>query len=130
VNESKISYIAGVVGSDPILREGTRLGDLVSFRVGVTTGYPKDGNQYGETDWYDVVVKNAGLQATVFSEVYRGAKVMAQGNVQEKTDNTGRLQRSMWADRIGLVEYLRREQAPQPASIGNTAATPADELGF
>ena len=122
----KIAYVAGTAASDPQLRQGTKIGDLVSFRLAVTAHYPQQGEQYGETDWYDVTVKNAGLGQSVMNEIYKGAKVVAQGNVQTKPDpQTGETRYTIWADRVGLVEYLRREQVVQQAAVAVD-----DELGF
>jgi len=134
VNNSKIGYIAGIVAQEPVIRE-SRIGDLMNVRVAVTVSYPQDGAQYGETDWYDVVVKHKGLQASAMRELYKGAKIVAQGNIQEKPNQqTGKLEYTLWADRIGLVEYLRRDQVPEPTTAAGFAAasiaSAADELGF
>lgn len=136
--DQQIEYIAGAVGSDPESR-GTKIGELVEFRLGVTRSYPRDGQQYGDTEWYSVMVKHPGLQQSVMNEVYKGAKVVVQGNVQSKTYND-KLQLSIWADRIGLVEYLRREQvstptrqaSPEVAAFIDRAleSPPLDDLGF
>lgn len=126
MNEDKtITYIAGAVGSDPQVKE-TRIGDLVEFRLGVTAAYPRDGEKYGDTRWYSVMVKNPGLQQAVLNEIYKGAKVTVQGSEQVKADPNYGEQYSIWADRIGLVEYLRREQVATPAAV----IASDDELGF
>lgn len=124
-DNQQISYVAGIVGDDPRDRE-TRSGTFLVLRLAVTIGYPKDGEQYGGTEWYDVVVKHPGLQAAVRNEVYRGARIVVQGNVSTKEYN-GKTQYTIWADRIGLIEYLRRDQVATPAAV---APAPADELGF
>lgn len=125
MTDNKISYVAGIVGDEPKLRS-TSIGDLLNLRLAVTIGYPQDGDKYGGTEWYDVIVKNPGLQAAVQNEVYKGARIVVQGNVSVKPYN-GKDQYSIWADRIGLVEYLRRDQVATPAAV---APAPADDLGF
>lgn len=65
-------------------------------------------------------------QAAVKNEVYKGARIVVQGNVSSKEYN-GKTQLSIWADRIGLIEFLRRDQVATPAAV---TPAPADELGF
>jgi single-stranded DNA-binding protein len=120
----KIDSIVGLVGSDPELRE-TAKGIYVRLSLSVTTAAKSQGEQYSPSEWWDVLIKDPGLQKTVLSEVYKGARVVAEGNPQVGEYN-GKAQRAMWASRIGLVEWLRRDQAPAPAAV----SAAQDELGF
>lgn len=119
-----ITYVAGTVASDPERKE-SRIGELFNFRLAVTATLPGEGEKYGETHWYDVVTKNPGLGASILRDIYKGAKIMVQGRAETQEYNGG-LQYSIWADRIALVEYLRREQIAQTAA----PAASTDELGF
>lgn len=121
----RIEYVAGVAGSDAEVKE-TRIGELVSFRLAVTRSYGEKGS-YGETEWFDVMVKNEGLGQSVLREVYKGARVMAQGIIKVGEYN-GKPQYAIWADRVALLDFLTRDQAAAPAAAASAAAD--DELGF
>lgn len=125
-DKTPVAYVAGTVGTELETRS-SKIGDLTKFRMAVTREYG-DGAQ---PEWWSIVIKSEGLQASAKRELYRGAKIVVQGRPSSEEYN-GKLQWSMWADKIGLVEYLRKEQAATPAS--QPVAVPdnnmPDDLGF
>lgn len=122
-----LTYLAGVVATELEIK-GTSVGQLVTFRLAVTTSYGEQGSN-GETTFWDVVVKNPGLQQTSLRDLYKGSKIAVQGRAKLSEYN-GKIDHSIWADRIGLVDWLRREQASAPAAVTTSNTETGDELGF
>jgi primosomal replication protein N len=116
---------AGVVGRSPEIKQ-TSKGEVLEFSLAVSMGYEKDS----PTVWYDVSVWNEGLQKSVQREISKGSKVAVTGKLSAR-ENGGRTFLKITSARVGLIEWLLREQAPAPsqAPVPAQAAT-ADDLDF
>ncbi len=101
-----LQQIAGNVGRDPEVRN-TGKGDVVKFSVAVSRGYGDDA----PTEWYDAAVFNDQLRPVVLREIHKGTRVVLEGTVKERQVD-GKTYRDFVANRVGVVEWLRRDQAP------------------
>ena len=125
---------AGVVGRSPEIKP-TSKGEVLEFSLAVNSGYEKDSPSI----WYDVSVWNEGLQKSVQREISKGSKVAVTGKLSAR-ENGGRTFLKISAGRVGLIEWLLREQAPAPSAApikqagetnpGSSSAAPADDLDF
>jgi primosomal replication protein N len=116
---------AGVVGKSPETKQ-TPKGEVLEFSLAVGMGYDKES----PTVWYDVSVWNEGLQKSVKREISKGSKIAVSGKLSAQ-DRGGRTYLKIQAGRVGLIEWLLREQAPAPAAAPAAATpAPADDLDF
>ena len=76
----------------------------ISFSLAVPVdGYDKDAT------WFDVTTMNAGLIESVKKEIYAQAKGIAvEGLLTEKQGNNGKVFKTIWANRIGVISFLDR----------------------
>jgi single-stranded DNA-binding protein len=107
----------GIVGRNPETKD-TRSGEITVFSLAVNKSYDR-GDQ---PDWYDVAVFSEDLQRTVQAEIYKGAKVAVEGSLKIK-EGGSRPYRDIAAARVGLVEWLRKDQV-----AGGRKAEPASAV--
>jgi single-strand DNA-binding protein len=122
--------LVGVLGKDPKQKAAGNSGKTVTeFTLAVTTGYGDDA----KPTWYDVSVWNEGLQESVKSELYKGAKVAVEGFYSVREYN-GVHYPQLRATRVGLIDWLQKTAgtgsasaptAPGPAPLPAPAPAPA-----
>ncbi len=131
---ASVSSVVGNVGSDPQIGD-TKVGPVTKFSLATTTSYGERGvKDSGETEWIDVTVFHEGLQRTVQAEIYKGAKVAVEGIKKDWTGRDGKNHPSISASRVGLVQWLTREQVPQADVVAEATLAkplfPEDDLPF
>ena len=112
-NDKVFMRVVGNVGRKPARSE--RRDDIIEFSVAQNTGYDDDD----EAEWFNIAIFEEGkphLAAFALSQLNKGSKGVYVEGYGKITEKNGKTYRDLTASRIGLLEFVTKESAPQAES--------------